>query len=56
MNRDLALSKVYHRHMSNVMQFFPLKTAKGLMEITENGLKGEKEYPSILLKNEKLVN
>lgn len=26
------------------------------MEITENGLKGEKEYPSILLKNEKLVN
>lgn len=56
MNRDLALSKVYHRHISNVMQFFPIKTAKGLMEITESGLKGEKEYPSILLKNENFVN
>lgn len=55
MNRDMALSKVYNRHISNVMQFFPIKTAKGLMEITESGLQGEKEYPTIMLNGENYV-
>lgn len=56
MNRDMALSKVYNRHVSNVMQFFPIKTAKGMLEVTETGVTGDKEYPTLMLKNENIVN
>lgn len=56
MNRDMALSKVYNRHVPNVMQFFPIKTAKGMLEVTDGGITGEKEYPTLMLKNENMVN
>jgi len=36
MNRDLALQEVYKRHIANVMQFFPIKTAKGIMDLEDD--------------------
>lgn len=51
MNRDMALTKVYRRHVSNVMQFFPLKTAQGIVEAGT-----EEKYPTIMLDGENFVN
>ena len=53
MNRDLALKKVYDRHISNIMQFFPIKTAQWLYDVNE---KQKEKHPTIVLKNEKYVN
>ncbi len=57
MARDMAMEKVYKRHIANVMQFFPLKMAQGILDIA-NGkpVEGKKKYPSILLDGEKPVN
>ena len=34
-NRDIALKQVYRKHLKNLMQYFPIKTAKGLFEIDD---------------------
>lgn len=57
-NRDSALKQVYKKHLANLQQFFPIKTAKGLLEIGEDNRAktGNEDYPEIILKNEKYVN
>lgn len=57
MVRDMALEQVYNRHVSNVMQFFPIKLAKGILDIADGKVvEGTKKYPTILLDGEKSVN
>lgn len=56
MSRDMALERVYNLYVSNIMQFFPIKTAKGLLDIAPDGsAKGKGQYPTIMLDNEKHV-
>lgn len=55
MNRDMALTEVYKRHVSDVMQFFPLKLARGVLEIVDNKEVAKETYPTIILKDEKMV-
>lgn len=54
MNRDMALTEVYKRHVSDVMQYFPLKLARGVLEVVD-GKEPEGTYPKIILKDEKMV-
>jgi len=58
-NRDMALNHVFKKHLQNLQQFFPIKTAKGLLEIDEETGKAitwQEDFPSIMLKDEKFVN
>ena len=55
MNRDMALTEVYKRHISDVMQFFPLKLARGILEVVDNKKPPVDTYPTIILKDEKEV-
>jgi hypothetical protein len=57
-NRDMALKQVFKKHLQNIQQFFPVKTAKGLLEINDDGktVPGKEEHPSIILEGEKYVN
>lgn len=54
MNRDMALTEVYRRHVSDVMQYFPLKLARWVLEVVD-GKEPEGTYPTIILKDEKMV-
>lgn len=55
MNRDMALTEVYKRHVSDVMQFFPLKLARWVLEVVDGKDVSKETYPKIILKDEKLV-
>lgn len=57
-NRDEALKQVFKKHLQNLQQFFPIKTAKGLLEIDDAGnvADGEEKYPEIILKGEKYID
>lgn len=36
-NRDMALKHVYRKHLQNLMQFYPVISAKELFEIDASG-------------------
>ena len=57
-NRDKSWKLVQRRHIANIMQFFPRKSAKELLEIQEDGTvdEGKMELPSIKLEGENYVN
>lgn len=57
-NRDYALQKVFQRHLSNLMQFFPLSEAERIVEVDSKGNvspSGERKYPKILMDGKKYV-
>ena len=60
-NRDLALKEVYTQYIQNLQQFFPITSAKSILELIEDSKwnttekETETQWPSILLKNEKPV-
>ena len=58
-NRDMALNHVYRKHLQNLQQFFPIKTAQWLLEIDEETGEAkttwQEDYPSIMLKDEKYI-
>lgn len=57
-NRDYALQKVFQRHLSNMMQFFPLTEAESIAEVSSKGevrKKAESSYPKMLLDGKKYV-
>jgi len=57
-NRDMALKHVYRKHLQNLMQFYPVISAKELFEIDASGkaIRWEPKPKSILLENENYVN
>lgn len=61
LNRDEAWQKVQRRHLSNIMQFFPRKMAKSLLEIktdedgNEAPAEGEMQFPTIKLKKANFI-
>ncbi len=58
-NRDMALKHVFRKHLQNIMQYFPIKTAKWLVEVDTEWKKKrpqEEWYPTIILEWEKYVN
>lgn len=54
-NRDIALQKVYERHIANIQQFFPRKIAKGLSGI-QDITQAPENFPVIMLEGEKYIN
>jgi len=46
LNRDMALTEVYRRHLANILQFFPLSLARGILDLDNT----KTTYPSIILK------
>lgn len=56
-NRDYALQKVFTRHLSNLMQFFPMSSVEKILEIDSKWkvTKWEKQYPKILMNDKKYI-
>ena len=57
LNRDYALQRVFSRHLSNLMQFFPLTSVQKICEVDTKGKikQWKKSYRNITLENKKYI-
>lgn len=54
-NRDIAFQRMAKQHLANIMQFYPVKMARGIVDMGKENADESKKFPSIPLKDEKAV-